>query len=127
MAADNPHVRSCSPCLRPGFQSLEGRDRTDLETFTQTHRLQPGDGLPEPFRTTITDALGALVLGVLPGDQVMLQHIQTTTLKAKRPMTWQEIKGKGDDEIRSLAAQDFNDLVPVMVEMGIGEQGLRQR
>ena len=42
-------------------------------------------------------------------------------------MTWQEIKGKGDDEIRSLAAQDFNDLVPVMVEMGIGEQGLRKR
>ena len=42
-------------------------------------------------------------------------------------MTWQEIKGKGDDEIRSLAAQDFNDLVPVMVEMGIGKQGLRKR
>ena len=28
---------------------------------------------------------------------------------------------------RSLAAQDFNDLVPVMVEMGIGEQGKRKR
>ena len=75
MAADNPHVRRCSQCLRPGFQSLEGRDRTGLETFTQTHRLQPGDGLPEPFRSAITDALGALVLGVLPGDQVMLQNI----------------------------------------------------
>ena len=61
------------------------------------------------------------------GANKLLQHIQTTTLKAKRPMTWQEIKGKGDDEIRSLAAQDFNDLVPVMVEMGIGEQGLRKR
>ena len=42
-------------------------------------------------------------------------------------MTWQEIKGKGDDEIRSLAAQDFNDLVPVMVQMGKGEQELRKR
>ena len=61
------------------------------------------------------------------GASKLLRHIQTTTLKAKRHMTWQEIKGKGDDEIRSLAAQDFNDLVPVMVEMGIGEQGLRKR
>ena len=61
------------------------------------------------------------------GASKLMQHIQTTTLKAKRPMTWQEIKGKGDDEIRSLAAQDFNDLVPVMVQMGIGEQGLRKR
>ena len=41
-------------------------------------------------------------------------------------MTWQEIKGKGDDEIGSLSAQDFNDLVPVMVQMVIGEQGLRK-
>ena len=61
------------------------------------------------------------------GASKLLLHIQTTTLKAKRHMTWQEIKGKGDDEIRSLAAQDFNDLVPVMVEMGMGEQGLRKR
>ena len=66
IAADNPHVRRSSPCLWPGFQSLEGRDRTGLETFTQPHRLQPGDGLPEPFRTTITDALGALVLRLKP-------------------------------------------------------------
>ena len=61
------------------------------------------------------------------GARKLLQHIQTTTLKAKRHMTWQEIKAKGDDQIRSLAAQDFNELVPVMVEMGIGEQGLRKR
>ena len=61
------------------------------------------------------------------GASKLMWHIQTTTLKAKRHMTWQEIKGKGDDEIRSLAAQEFNDLVPVMVEMGIGEQGLRKR
>ena len=61
------------------------------------------------------------------GASKLLRHIQTTTLKTKRQMTWQEIKGKGDGEIRSLAAQDFNDLVPVMVEMGIGEQGLRKR
>ena len=74
MTADNPRVRRCPRCLRPGFQGPEGRDRTSLETFTQTHHLQPGDGLAEPFRTTITDALGALVLGVLPGDQVMLQN-----------------------------------------------------
>ena len=39
----------------------------------------------------------------------------------------QEIKGKGDDEIRSMAAQDFDALVPVMVEMGMGEQGKRKR
>ena len=56
-----------------------------------------------------------------------MRHIQATTLKAKCHMTWQEIKGKGYDQIRSLAAQDFNDLVPVMVQMGIGEQGLRKR
>ena len=61
------------------------------------------------------------------GTSKLMHHIQTTTLKARRHMTWQEIKGKGDDEIRSLAAQDFNDLVPVMVQMGIGEQGLRKR
>ena len=61
------------------------------------------------------------------GTSKMLRHIQTTTLNAKRHTTWQEIKGKGDDEIRSLAAQDFIDLVPVMVAMGIGEQGLRKR
>ena len=61
------------------------------------------------------------------GGSKLVRHIQATTLKAKRHMTWQRIKGKGDDEIRSLAAQDFNDLVPVMVEMGIGEQGLRKR
>ena len=42
------------------------------------------------------------------------------------PQTWQEIKGKGDDKIRSLSAQDFNDLVPVMVQLGIGEKGLRE-
>ena len=42
-------------------------------------------------------------------------------------MTGQEIKGKRDDEIRSLTGQDFNDLVPAMVEMGIGEQGLRKQ
>jgi len=61
------------------------------------------------------------------GASKLMRHIQATTLKAKCPMTWQEIKGKGDDEIRSLAAQDFNDLVPVMVEMGMGEQGMRKR
>ena len=38
-------------------------------------------------------------------------------------MTWQEIRGKGDDEIRKIPAMDFDALVPVMVEMGIGEQG----
>ena len=61
------------------------------------------------------------------GGSKLMRHIQATTLKAKRQMTWQEIKGKGDDEIRKMAAQDFDDLVPVMVEMGMGEQGLRKR
>ena len=61
------------------------------------------------------------------GASKLLLHIQTTTLKAKCHMTWQEIEGKGDNQIRSLAAQDFNDLVPVMVEMGMGEQGMRKR
>ena len=61
------------------------------------------------------------------GEGKLLRHIQTTTLEDKRPMTWQGTKGKGDDEIRSVGAQEFNDLVPVMVEMGIGEQGLRKR
>ena len=32
-----------------------------------------------------------------------------------------------NDEIRKMAAQDFDDLVPVMVETGMGEQGLRKR
>ena len=75
MTADNPHVRRCPRCLRPGFQGPEGRDRTSLETFTQTHHLQPGDGLLEPLRTTIANPLGAFLLGVLPGDQVLLQNI----------------------------------------------------
>ena len=57
------------------------------------------------------------------GTSKLMQHIQTTTLKAKRQMTWQEIRGKGDDEIRKIPAKDFDALVPVMVEMGIGEQG----
>ena len=57
------------------------------------------------------------------GITKLMQHIQTTTLKAKRQMTWQEIRGKGDDEIRKIPAKDFDALVPVMVEMGIGEQG----
>ena len=61
------------------------------------------------------------------GASKLMRHIQATTLKAKRQMTWQEIKGKGDDEIRKMAAQDFDALVPVMVEMGMGEQGLRKR
>ena len=61
------------------------------------------------------------------GSSKLMQHIQATTLKAKRQMTWQEIKGKGDDEIRSMAAQDFDALLPVMVEMGMGEQGKRKR
>ena len=61
------------------------------------------------------------------GASKLMRHIQATTLKAKCHMTWQEIKGKGDDQIRSLAAHDFNDLVPVMVQMGIGELGLRKR
>ncbi|QNI82298.1 hypothetical protein SynRS9907_01456 [Synechococcus sp. RS9907] len=61
------------------------------------------------------------------GASKLFQHIQTTTLKAKRHMTWQEIKGKGDDDIRKIPAADFDALVPVMVEMGIGEQGKRKR
>ena len=61
------------------------------------------------------------------GGSKLMRHIQATTLNAKHHMTWQEVKGKGDDEIRSMAAQDFDDLVPVMVEMGMGEQGLRKR
>ena len=61
------------------------------------------------------------------GESKLLRHIQTTTLEAKRPMTWQGTKGKGEDEIRSVGAQEFNNLVPVMVQMGIGEQGLRKR
>lgn len=61
------------------------------------------------------------------GANKLMRHIQATTLKAKCLMTWQEIKGKGDDDIRRIAAADFDALVPVMVEMGIGEQGLRKR
>ena len=61
------------------------------------------------------------------GASKLLRHIQTTTLKAKRHMTWQEIKGKGDDDIRKIPAADFDALVPVMVEMGMGEQGKRKR
>jgi hypothetical protein len=61
------------------------------------------------------------------GASKLMQHIQTTTLKAKRHMTWQEIKGKSDDDIRKIPAADFDVLVPVMVEMGIGEQGLKKR
>ena len=57
------------------------------------------------------------------GTSKLMQHIQTTTLKAKRHMTWQEIRGKGDDDIRKIPAKDFDALVPVMVEMGIGQQG----
>ena len=57
------------------------------------------------------------------GASKLMQHIQTTTLKAKRHMTWQEIRGKGDDDIRKIPAKDFDALVPVMVEMGIGQQG----
>ena len=60
------------------------------------------------------------------GASKLLWHIQATTLKTKCHMTWQEIKGKGADEIRSLSAQDFNDLVPVMVQLVIGEKGLRK-
>ena len=47
--------------------------------------------------------------------------------QGQTPHDWQEVKGKGDDEIRSMAAQDFDALVPVMAEMGMGEQGLRKR
>ena len=61
------------------------------------------------------------------GASKLLQHIQRVTLEAKRHLTWQEIKARGDDEIRQIPAADFNALVPVMVEMGIGEQGQRKR
>ena len=57
------------------------------------------------------------------GEGKLLRHIQTTTLEAKRPMTWQGTKGKGDDEIRSVAAQEFNDLVPVMVQWALVSKG----
>ena len=75
MAADTLHVHHCPLYLRPGFSGPEGRDRTGLETLTQPPLLQRGDGLLKTVRTTITDALGALVLSVLPGDQALLQNI----------------------------------------------------
>ena len=75
MAADTLHVHRCPLCLRPGFSGPEGRGRTSLETFPKPHLLQRGDGLLKPLRTTIADALGALILGVLPGDQVLLENV----------------------------------------------------
>ena len=72
--------------------------------------------------THLVDAAFAVTIRLHRGNagaSKLMQQIQATTLKAKLHMTWQQIKGKGDDEIRSLAAQDFNDLVPVMMQMGI--------
>ena len=91
--------------LSPPVKSKAGRCRLVDYAFAVTIRLNHGNA----------------------GEGKLLRHIQTTTLEAKRPMTWQGTKGKGDDEIRSVGAQEFNDLVPVMVQMGIGEQGLRKR
>ena len=61
------------------------------------------------------------------GTSKLMQHVQKVTLEAKKHLTWQEIKGKGDHDIRKIPAADFDALVPVIVEMGMGEQGKRKR
>ena len=61
------------------------------------------------------------------GTSKLMQHVQKVTLEAKKHLTWQEIKGKGDHDTRKIPAADFDALVPVIMEMGMGEQGKRKR
>ena len=92
------------------------------------HQRGAVKGAPERMQvcTRLVDAAFADTLRLHRGNagaSKLMRHIQATTFKAKRHMTWQEIRGKGDDNIREIPAKDFDALVPVMVEMGIGQQG----